>query len=44
LAAKLAANADERQLARLLDGQIALENLLDERISALGDQCRQRRV
>ena len=39
LAAELAADADERQLADLLDRRIALEYLLDERVSALGHQC-----
>ena len=38
LAAELAADADERQLADLLDGRVAVEYLLDERVFALGHQ------
>jgi len=38
LAAEFASNADERQLADLLDGSIAFEYLLDERIFALSDE------
>jgi len=44
LAAELATDADERQLAELLNGRVTLEYLLDERILALGDQRSQRRV
>jgi len=44
LAAEFASNADERQLAKLLDGNVAFEYLLNERIFALRDQCSQRRV